>query len=355
IFITALSNIDSIAKGFSLGAVDYIRKPFQESELLARVNTHLRLQQLNQSLEQQVAKRTHQIESMMRQLEEVISQLKSSQLQLIQQEKMSALGNLVAGVAHEINNPLGFVRGNVKEFQHALKDVISCLDGYRKTFPEPGGELEELLEEVDIDFVLKDLFKMLDSMQIGCDRICSISDSLRSFSRADTESKLRASLHEGLDSTLLILKYRLKANSLRPEIKIIQEYGDLPEIDCFPGQLNQVFMNLLANAVDMFDEVAECTSYENLLSVPQQITVKTQLLEQDKVVEICIADNGKGMPEEILAKIFDRQFTTKAVGKGTGLGLAIAQQIVIDTHGGDLEVRSEVGQGTEFLIRLPID
>ena len=355
IFITALSNIDSIAKGFSLGAVDYIIKPFQDSELLARVNTHLRLQHLNQSLEQQVAKRTTQIESMMRQLEEVISQLKSSQLQLIQQEKMSALGNLVAGVAHEINNPLGFVRGNVEEFYHALKDVISCLDGYRKTFPEPGGELEELLDEVDIDFVLKDLFKMLDSMQVGCDRIRSISDSLRSFSRADTESKLRASLHEGLDSTLLILKYRFKATSLRPEIKIIQEYGNLPEIDCFPGQLNQVFMNLLANAVDMFDEMAECTSNEKMISTAPQITVKTQLLEQDKVAEICIADNGKGMSEKVLEKIFDRQFTTKAVGKGTGLGLAIAHQIVVNVHNGNLNVESKVGQGTKFCIRLPIN
>ena len=355
IFITALSNIDSIAKGFSAGAVDYISKPFQDSELLARVNTHLRLQQLNQSLEQQVAKRTSELEATMMQLHEALRQLKSSQLQLIQQEKMSALGNLVAGVAHEINNPLGFVRGNVNEFQHSLQDVISCLNGYRKTFPDPGEELEELLEEVDIDFVLKDLFKMLNSMQVGCDRIRSISNSLRSFSRADTESKFKADLHEGLDSTLLILKYRLKATTLRPEIEILQDYSDLPKIDCFPGQLNQVFMNLLANAVDMFDEVAECTSYENLLSIPQRITVKTQLLEPDKVVEICIADNGKGMPEEVLAKIFDRQFTTKAVGRGTGLGLAIAQQIVIDTHGGDLEVRSEVGQGTEFLIRLPID
>ena len=355
IFITALSNIDSIAKGFSLGAVDYISKPFQDSELLARVNTHLRLQQLNQSLEEQVAKRTSELEATMMQLQEALSQLKSSQLQLIQQEKMSALGNLVAGVAHEINNPLGFVRGNVKEFNHALQDVISCLNGYRKNCPEPGGELEELLEEVDIDFILKDLFKMLDSMQVGCDRIRSISNSLRSFSRADTESKLKADLHEGLDSTLLILKYRLKATSLRPEIEIIQDYGNLPKIDCFPGQLNQVFMNLLANAVDMFDEIAECTAYENLLSTPQRITVKTQFLEQDKVAEICIADNGKGMSEEVLTKIFDRQFTTKAVGKGTGLGLAIARQIVIDTHGGELKVQSEVGKGTEFHIRLPID
>ena len=355
IFITALSNIDSIAKGFSLGAVDYISKPFQDSELLARVNTHLRLQQLNQSLEEQVAKRTSELEATMMQLQEALSQLKSSQLQLIQQEKMSALGNLVAGVAHEINNPLGFVRGNVKEFNHALQDVINCLNGYQKYFPEPGGELEELLKEVDIDFVLKDLFKMLNSMQVGCDRIHSISNSLRSFSRADTESKLKADLHEGLDSTLLILKYRLKATSLRPEIEIIQDYGDLPEIDCFPGQLNQVFMNLLANAVDMFDEIAECTAYENLLSTPQRIIVKTQFVEQNKVAEIYIADNGKGMSEEVSTKIFDRQFTTKAVGKGTGLGLAIAQQIVTETHGGELEVHSEVGQGTEFRIRLPID
>lgn len=354
IFITALSDIESTAKGFSLGAVDYISKPFQEAELLARVNTHLKLQQMQQSLEQQVAERTQDLESAMVQLQAALSQLKESQLQLIQQEKMSALGNLVAGIAHEINNPLGFVRGNIKEARRSLSEISECLQCYQKAFPEPGKEIEDLLKDYDIEFVLEDLPKMLTSMQVGCDRILSISNSLRTFSRADTEVKFKANLHESIDSALLILKYRLKANDARPEIEVIRDYDDLPEINCFPGQLNQVFMNLLANAIDMFDEIAEANDYESLKANPQKITIQTRLLEQEHTVEIHIADNGKGIAGEMLAKIFDRQFTTKAVGKGTGLGLAIAQQIVVDTHSGSLDVRSEMGHGTEFRIRLPI-
>ncbi|MEO1144460.1 MAG: response regulator [Cyanobacteria bacterium J06638_22] len=355
IFITALSDVASTAKGFSLGAVDYISKPFQEAELLARVNTHLKLQRMHQSLEQKVAERTQDLESAMIQLKEALSQLKESQLQRIQQEKMSALGNLVAGIAHEINNPLGFVRGNIKEVSRSLSEITECLQCYQKAFPEPGEEIEDLLKGYDIDFVLEDLPKMLASMQVGCDRIRSISTSLRTFSRADTEVKFKANLHEGIDSALLILKYRLKATDSRPEIEIIRDYDDLPDINCFPGQLNQVFMNLLANAIDMFDEVAEANNYKHLEKNPQKITLQTRLVESENAVEIHIADNGKGIPKETLTKIFDRQFTTKAVGKGTGLGLAIAQQIVVDTHSGSLNVRSEIGKETEFRIQLPID
>jgi signal transduction histidine kinase len=354
IFITALSNAESIAKGFSLGAVDYIVKPFQEAELLARVKTHLDLQRMNQFLEQQVAARTSDLEAAMAQLQEALRQLKDSQLQLIQQEKMSALGNLVAGIAHEINNPLGFVSANIKALQRSLAEISECLQRYRETFPEPGEEIADLLEDYDVDFVLEDLPKMLTSMQLGCDRIRTISNSLRSFSRADTESKFKADLHEGIDSTLTILKYRLKANDKRPEIQIIRDYDSLPEMVCFPGQLNQVFMNLLANAIDMFDEIAEHTLYERLVENPQQITIQTKLLGECDCVEIVIADNGKGIPEEILAKIFERQFTTKAVGKGTGLGLAIARQIIMDNHHGTIDACSEIGQGTQFSLRLPI-
>ncbi|MBW4678202.1 MAG: HAMP domain-containing histidine kinase [Desmonostoc geniculatum HA4340-LM1] len=184
------------------------------------------------------------------------------------------------------------------------------------------------------------------------DRIKGISTSLRTFSRADTEHKVRANLHEGLDSTVLILKYRLKANENRPAIKVIRNYGDIPEIDCFPGQLNQVFMNILANAIDMFDEMAQQTTFEKLENSPQQITIQTALLSEQNAVEIRIGDNGKGMNQEVKSQIFDRLFTTKEVGKGTGLGLAIARQIVVEKHDGRLEVQSELGQGTEFSISL---
>ncbi|MEL7034172.1 MAG: AAA family ATPase [Cyanobacteria bacterium J06592_8] len=286
------------------------------------------------------------------QAQDYAQQLEESQLQLVQSEKMSALGNLVAGVAHEINNPLGFINGNITEVRHSLNDITECLQSYRQTFPKPGEKIEALLEELEIDFLIEDLPKMLNSMKVGCDRIRGISTSLRMFSRADTESQFKANVHDGIDSTLLILKYRLKARDFRPEIEVIRDYGDLPEINCFPGQLNQVFMNLLANAIDMFDEIAEGLSSKQLQANPQRITIQTQVVEPDSI-EIRIRDNGKGMSEEVCSKIFDRKFTTKGVGKGTGLGLAIARQVIVEKHSGSLEVQSKIGEGTEFLIRLP--
>ena len=265
---------------------------------------------------------------------------------------MSALGNLVAGVAHEINNPLGFVGGNITELRAALQDMTEYLNLYERTLPPSSGPLAEKRAALEVDYLLEDLPKILNSMQVGCQRIRSISNSLRTFSRADTEAKFQANIHDGLDSTLLILKYRLKAKDFRPEIAVIRDYGELPNIDCFPGQLNQVFMNILANAVDMFDEMAEARSRAERDAHPQQITICTHLSPPNGVI-IRIRDNGKGMSEAVCAKIFDRKFTTKAVGKGTGLGLAIARQVVVEKHGGHLSVTSQLGQGTEFLIQLP--
>jgi signal transduction histidine kinase len=210
----------------------------------------------------------------------------------------------------------------------------------------------QLAEEIDLEFILEDLPKLIDSMKAATDRIKGISTSLRIFSRADQEHKVRANMNEGLDSTLLILKYRLKGNEHRPAIQVIRNYGDIPEIDCFPGQLNQVFMNILANAIDIFDEMAQQTTWEKLENHPQQITIQTTLLPEKNAVEIRIGDNGKGMNETVKSKIFDHLFTTKEVGKGTGLGLAIARQIVTEKHDGRLEVQSELGQGTEFSISL---
>lgn len=219
--------------------------------------------------------------------------------------------------------------------------------------PNPDATVKAVLENTEIDFVLDDLPKMLESMQAGCDRIRGISHSLRIFSRADTESKVKANLHEGLDSTILILKYRLKSKDFRPEIQVIRNYEKLPEISCFPGQLNQVFMNILANAIDMFDEMADSCSYNQLEANPQKISIQTQLVDANRL-EISIADNGKGMAEEVCARIFDRKFTTKAVGKGTGLGLAIARQVITETHGGEISVQSKVNYGSKFIICLPI-
>ena len=346
IFITALSDIESITKGFSLGAVDYINKPFQELELLARVKTHVELQTFAQQLEEKVAARTAE-------LQVAVEELQQSKLTLIQHEKMSALGNLVAGVAHEINNPIGFLKGSIRNMQDYVSDLFAHLETYQRHHP-PTGPVQESAEDIDLAFLLEDLPKLLTSMQGATERITDISTSLRKFSRADTDYKVSANLHEGLDSTLLILKYRLKANEHRPAIEVIRQYGDLPDIDCFPGQLNQVFMNILANAIDIFDEAADRVAGSDLKDNSPNIVVKTALTADFSAVEVRIRDNGKGMKQVVKAKIFDHLFTTKGVGKGTGLGLAIAQQIVVEAHGGKLEVRSELGQGTEFCIQLPL-
>ncbi|MBE9182744.1 hybrid sensor histidine kinase/response regulator [Oculatella sp. LEGE 06141] len=346
IFITALSDIGSMVRGFSLGAVDYISKPFQELELLMRVKTHLQVSSLTQDLEKRVAERTVELQT-------ALEQLQQSRLQLVQHEKMSALGNLVAGIAHEINNPTGFISGSISNAEDYVQDLLSHLTLYQQHYPHSSAAIQEHSESIDLAFVCEDLPKLLDSMKEASDRIKSISTSLRTFSRTDTEYKVSADLHEGIDSTLLILKYRLKANECRPTIQVMQNYGELPPVECFPGQLNQVFMNILANAIDALDEVAQHTSFDKLHANPQIITVQTALIEPN-TVEIRIGDNGKGISEDVKARIFDYLFTTKEVGKGTGLGLAIAHQIVVERHGGSLDVKSEAGQGAEFLIRLPI-
>ncbi|MEG3895398.1 AAA family ATPase [Microcoleus sp. SVA1_B6] len=283
-------------------------------------------------------------------LEQALHDLQQTQLQMIQSEKMSALGNLVAGVAHEINNPVGFLTGNLNEAKSTVQDLVEHLNLYRSRAPET--ELADHAEDIDLDYIIEDLPKMIDSMQLGCDRIKDISTSLRTFSRADKDYKVPFNIHEGIDSTLLILKYRLKANDRRPAIEVVKDYGNIPEIECFPGQLNQVFMNILANAIDALDESNLGRSFAEVKANPNRITITTSV--EHNLVKITIADNGKGMTESVKQKIFDHLFTTKSVGKGTGLGLAIARQIVEGKHGGSLNVNSILGEGTEFIITLPI-
>ncbi|MEC4807370.1 MAG: ATP-binding protein [Jaaginema sp. PMC 1080.18] len=286
-------------------------------------------------------------------LEQALTELQNTQLQMVQNEKMATLGNLVAGVAHEINNPIGFLNGSINNLKDYLQDLFEHLAFYQEQQP-PNEVVRDNAEDMDIEFLLVDLPKLTNSMQGATNRIKGISNSLRIFSRADTEYKVRANLHEGLDSTLLILKYRLKANDLRPAIEVVQNYGDLPEVKCFPGQLNQVFMNILANAIDMFDEMAQQTTFADLTNNPQKITIQTAIGTEPNEVEIRITDNGKGMSEGVKSRVFDHLFTTKGVGKGTGLGLAIAHQIVTQTHSGQLMAESTLGQGSEFIIHLPI-
>jgi signal transduction histidine kinase len=221
IFMTALSDTDSIVQALDLGAVDYIAKPFHEKEVIARVRTHLQLHYLTQTLVTQVAEKT--------------AELQASQLQLIQNEKMSALGNLVAGVAHEINHPISCIVGNVSAVQESINDLFDVIDLYRQHFPNANPDIEAKLEEIDLEYLRDDLPKLIRAMEGGSDRIKSISHSLRTFSRADTAAKQVFNLHQGIDSTILILRHRLKANEHRPEIEVVTDYGDLPAVECFPG------------------------------------------------------------------------------------------------------------------------
>ncbi|MHC5936269.1 trifunctional serine/threonine-protein kinase/ATP-binding protein/sensor histidine kinase [Nostoc sp.] len=285
-------------------------------------------------------------------LETALQDLQQAQLQIVQSEKMSALGNLVAGVAHEMNNPLGFIAASLKQAKPIFADVIEHLKLYQESLPEPRDEITDHAESIDLDYSLEDLPKMIDSMTMACDRLKNISTSLRTFSRADQAYKVSFNIQEGIDSTILILKHRLKANEQRPLIEVITKYGNLPQVECFPGQLNQVFMNILANAIDALDESSIGRSFEEIKANPNWIKIITSL--KDKQIQVKIADNGKGMTESVKQKVFDHLFTTKSVGKGTGLGLAIARQIIVEKHGGTITVNSTLGQGTEFAIALPI-
>ncbi|MEC4812801.1 MAG: response regulator [Scytonema sp. PMC 1069.18] len=352
IFMTVLSDEADRVKGLTSGAVDYITKPFQQEEVLARIKIHLELSHLKKNLEQLVAERTAELTKALEQLQRSQRELQQSQVQLVQSEKMSALGQLVAGVAHEINNPVGFIAGNVKHAQNYIQDLLGLIELYQQKFPNPDAEIEAKMTSIDLNYLKEDLPKLLASMEEGAARIHDISTSLRTFSRADINDKVPFNVHEGIDSTILLLKHRLKANENRPEIQIVKDYGQLPEIECFPGQLNQVFMNLLANAIDSLEESNQGYTFAEIEANPNLIIIKTT--SQGDRITICITDNGVGMSDEVKTRIFDHLFTTKPVGHGTGLGLSIVRQIILNNHGGTLQVHSAPKLGAEFIISIPI-
>jgi signal transduction histidine kinase len=308
-------------------------------------------------VEQLVQERTMQAD----QLREMLQELQTTQSQLIQTEKMSSLGQLVAGVAHEINNPVNFIHGNLNHIHSYMNDLVKLVHLYQQHYPTPVPAITVHTEAIDLEFLIADLPRLLDSMKLGTDRICQIVLSLRNFSRADQAEVKPVDIHEGLDSTLLILQSRLKAQADRPAITIIKDYADLPLVECFAGQLNQVFMNLLSNAIDALEsrKIAplENKSADTLENKSQNdlytIKISTAHKESDRLT-ICIADTGMGMSESVRTQLFNPFFTTKPIGKGTGLGLSISYQIVVEKHQGTLRCRSELGKGTEFWIEIPV-
>jgi signal transduction histidine kinase len=303
----------------------------------------------NQTLEHRVNLRTIELNDKNIHLQETLQELQRTQAQVIQSEKMSSLGQMVAGVAHEINNPVCFVHGNLEPACEYAQDLIRIIELYQKNYPNPVEEIETEIEAVELDFLKEDFVKLLDSMQNGTERIKDIVLSLRNFSRLDESEFKQVDIHEGIDSTLLILHNRLKSQSNHPEIKIIKEYSSLPKVDCYAGQLNQVFMNILVNAIDALEDEVK----KNPAFIPQ-IRVSTEISRNSNII-IRIADNGSGIPASIQSKLFDPFFTTKEVGKGTGLGLSISYQIIVDKHHGKLFCNSSPEKGTEFMIEIPIN
>jgi two-component system, NtrC family, sensor kinase len=334
VVMSAYSDLKNIRTAMHNGAFDFITKPVDFDDLAITIT-----RTLNQ----------------VQQARENLNKLQQAQLLLIQSEKMSTLGQLVAGVAHEINNPIGFLAGNIEQATDGVKDLINHLQLYQEKFPAPGSEIEENAQEIDLEYLLEDLPEMLSSMKVGADRIRNISNSLRTFYRGDKGYKVLANIHEGMDSTLTILQHRLKANNERPAIETIKDYGDIPPVKCYLGKLNQVFMNLLVNAIDSIEESNQGKSFTEIEAAPNIISIKTELSPDAESVVIKIKDNGKGISDEIKSKIFEHFFTTKVVGKGTGLGLSISRQIVEEVHGGSLTCSSVEGVGSEFAIALPIE
>jgi len=298
------------------------------------------------------------------QLENTVQQLKGTQAQLVQKEKMSSLGQMVAGIAHEINNPVNFIYGNLVPAEEYIKDLLELIKLYQVYYPTPAPEIADKIRRIDLDFILEDVQKLFGSIEMGAERISEIVKSLRTFSRLDEADMKKVNIHEGIDSTLMILQHRLKEQLKRPPIQVIKEYGDLPELECYAGQLNQVFMNICSNAIDALEQMAQQADatkgywqkrFPNhlLYTQCQLLTIRIRtLLVDGKWVQISIADNGNGIDSDAIAKIYDPFYTTKPIGSGTGLGLAISYQI-IQTHEGYLHCTSELGRGTEFIIEIP--
>ena len=314
------------------------------------------LSEVNEVLEIRVEQRTAE-------LKKVVQDLHRTQTQMVQTEKMSSLGQLVAGVAHEINNPVNFIHGNLSYANQYIATLLKAIALYQQHSIGITDSVRAELETLDLDFLAEDLTKLLASMKVGSDRIRQIVLSLRNFSRLDEAEFKAVDIHEGIDSTLMILQHRIKDQNNNSGIQVIKQYGKLPMVECYAGQMNQVFMNLLTNAIDALEEISclekihdgnlQSANWQPTITIGTELKVSDAFLDVDSV-EIRIKDNGKGMPQDVIDRIFEPFFTTKPIGKGTGMGLSISYQVVSERHGGILQCISQQGSGTEFLVRIPM-
>jgi signal transduction histidine kinase len=338
IFLSALNDATDKVKAFQAGGVDFITKPFQFEEVLMRIQTHLTIEHLQS-----------QLRSKNLQLEQTLDDLKQTQSQLIQKEKMLGLGQLVAGICHEINNPINFISGNLNPAQEHIQTLLKLVNVYQQAYPDPVPKVKEILEETDVDFLVSDLKNITKSMRIGVDRIRSIITALRIFARLGESDIKAVDIHKGMDSALLFLRHRMLGQSDIADIEVIKKYGDLPAVTCYASDLNQVFLNLLDNAIDALREKFR----RSTSPFTPTIWVYTEVTQSGKI-EIRIKDNGSGVAEAIEAHLFEPFFTTKPVGQGAGLGLATSYQIIIDKHKGNLSYASAKNEGAEFIIEIPV-
>jgi signal transduction histidine kinase len=311
-------------------------------------------QKAEEELKQHREKLQELVEARTAELVAANKRLKKAQVQLVQTEKMSSLGQLVAGIAHEINNPVNFIYANLGYIQKYTQDVLHLLSLYQDFVAHPPANILQQIQEIELDFLLEDLPKILSSVEVGAERIRQIVLSLRTFSRLDEAELKKVNIHEGIESTLVILAHRLQGNEESPGINVIKQYGDLPLVYCYAGQINQVFMNIISNAIDAIEEYNSDRSITNNPERQNIITICTEFIASDWI-SIRIADNGAGIPESVKPYLFDPFFTTKPVGKGTGLGLSISYQIIVEQHQGKIRCNSDIGKGTELVIEIPIN
>ena len=338
IFLSAGSDLGNKVRAFQVGGIDYITKPFQLEEVLIRVQTQLTLRDLQKQLEEKNAK-----------LNQALDSLKKAQITLIQKEKMATLKKVVAGVAHEINNPLSFISCNIKPVREYTSHLLTLIELYQQKYSDTDPEIKDFIQETDLDFLVSDLNKIINSMENGAERISTVILALRIFTRLDESGVKQINVHECIDITLTLLRHRLDPRGVREVIEIQKEYEKLPLITCYAEQLNQVIFNLLCNAIDAVELKLHNNAYQ---SCSPQISISTQIVDDNQLL-ISIKDNGVGITQEKQACLFEPFFTTKPAGQGIGLGLATSRGIIEELHRGSLTYCSQADQGTEFFIQIP--